>query len=263
MFKKRGSWKTEEPNIDFGAHTHIGQRKQNQDKIVMPFDQAPQSCKWLLFAVADGMGGHAGGCLASQIACNGLIDDFQNYRSKQPGNGPFSICRHLTEAFMRIDRDIRLKGVKDCHLADMGSTLSCLLVTGTHSIIAHVGDTRVYRLRKGFLSLLTVDHTFVQDMIFEGEVAPENAHTHPLRHLLTRVMGTGEALSLVDCRIDPLKIGDTFLLCSDGLTNTISDEGLLKVLSNQSRASITAEKLVALAFDKGAKDNITAIVVRV
>jgi len=263
MFKKRGACETEEYTIDFGTYTHIGRRQQNQDEIVMPPDQAPQNCKWLLFAVADGMGGHAGGCLASGIACNGLIDEFKSYKIKQPDNGPLSISRYLTEAFIRIDRVIRLKGVNDCNLEDMGSTLSCLLVTNTHSIIAHVGDTRIYRLRNGFLSLLTVDHTFVQDMIFEGEVSPENGHTHPLRHLLTRVMGTREALQLVDCRIDTLKIGDTFLLCSDGLTNTISDEGLLKVLSNQSRASKTAEELVALAFDKGATDNITAIVVKV
>ena len=263
MFKKRDAREPEARTVDFGASTHNGRRLQNQDEIVIPPERTPHHSDWLIFAVADGMGGHAGGCLASKIACNGLVDEFKSFRGLQSRNGPRSISHHLAEAFIRIDRSIRLKGMKDCHFEDMGSTLSCLLVTDTHSIIAHVGDTRIYRLRNGFLSLLTVDHTFVQDMIFEGEVAPENAHKHPLRHLLTRAVGTGEALQLVDCRIDDLKLGDIFLLCSDGLYNTISEVGILKILSTQSSASKTAEELVALAFVKGATDNITAIVVKV
>ena len=97
-------------------------------------------------------------------------------------------------------------------------------------------------------------------MIFEGEVEPEKAHLHRLRHMLTRVVGTGDPLTLVDSRIDPLKIKDCFLLCTDGLYNTLSDACILDLLSSQSNASETAAKLVELALENNAHDNITAIV---
>jgi serine/threonine protein phosphatase PrpC len=148
-------------------------------------------------------------------------------------NHPHEVSRHLTEAIMRIDREIRLKGRKDCELENIGTTLSCLVIADSHSIIAHVGDTRIYRMRKGHFKSLTVDHTFVQDMIFEGEVDPDEAHLHPLRNVLTRAVGTGEPLSLVDCRIDPLWIKDQFVLCSDGLYNTLNDEFIQSSLSSK------------------------------
>ena len=144
----------------------------------------------------------------------------------------------------------------------MGTTLSCLVITPTNSIIAHVGDSRIYRLRQGHLACLTVDHTFVQDMIFEGEVVPGKAHRHPLRHMLTRAVGTGEPLALVDSRIDLLKKEDCFLLCTDGLCNALSDTCIHDLLSRPATASETAAKLVMQALQNGARDNITAIVIK-
>jgi serine/threonine protein phosphatase PrpC len=108
-----------------------------------------------------------------------------------------------------------------------------------------------------------VDHTFVQDMIFEDEVDPEYAHLHPLRHMLTRVVGTGESLELVDSRIDGIKAGDCFLLCTDGLYNAIVERNILDSLANQSDAADIAAKLVAKALKNGARDNITAVVVKI
>ena len=118
--------------------------------------------------------------------------------------------RHLEETVLRIDRQICRHGYRVPALADMGTTLSCLIMTARHTIIAHVGDSRIYRLRRGHLTCLTTDHTFVQDMIFEGEVDPTHAAKHPLRHMLTRVVGTQEPLEWVDTRIDPLLCGDRF-----------------------------------------------------
>ena len=155
-------------SIDVGVSSHIGQRPYNQDAVRVTTTPMPLNGKGSLFAVADGMGGHPGGDLASHLACDGL----NNYYEKKikDKRSPADISRHLVEAIIRIDRWIRLQGLRDRKLEDMGTTLSCLVITNTHSVIAHVGDSRIYRLRKGHLACLTVDHTFVQEMIFEGEV---------------------------------------------------------------------------------------------
>lgn len=263
MFIKKNESKSANHRIDYGFYTHIAQRQHNQDSILVSPKRASQVAEERLFAVADGMSGHAGGALASRLACDGLAYYFEKYKRKELKESPLSISRQLSEAIMRIDRSIRIKGLKDSKYEDMGSTLSCLVITSTHSIIAHVGDTRIYRLRNGYLSILTVDHTFVQDMIFDGEVDPEKAQLHPLRHVLTRAVGTGEPLQIVDCRIDRVQIGDKFLLCSDGLYNTITIECIFKMLTIQSGAAEIAKELVTSAYDNGASDNITAIVVKV
>ena len=247
-------------SIDYGLSSHIGQRSYNQDAVLVTTAPMPLNGKGSLFAVADGMGGHPGGDYASRMACDGL-NSYYEPKIKEKRNQA-EISRHLTEGIIRIDRWIRLKGLKNRKLEDMGTTLSCLVITNTHSVIAHVGDSRIYRLRKGHLTCLTVDHTFVQDMIFEGEVDPGKAHLHPLRHMLTRAVGTGETLTLVDSRIDPLKTKDCFLLCTDGLYNKLTDTCILDLLSNPSTASETAAKLVKRALQNGARDNITAIVIK-
>jgi protein phosphatase len=247
--------------IEHGVYSHIGRRQNNQDAVFVTSEPEILNGKERLFAVADGMGGHPGGGLASRMACDGL----KQYHEKIIEKGkrkPQDISRHLVETIMRIDRGIRLKGLRDVKLEDMGTTLSCLVITSTNSIIAHVGDSRIYRLRKNHLTCLTVDHTFVQDMIFEGAVNPGKAHRHPLRHMLTRAVGTGEPLVLVDSRIDLLTKEDCFLLCSDGLYNTLSDTCILDLLARQSTASETAAKLVMHALQNGARDNITAIVIK-
>ena len=250
-------------SIEYGVSTHIGRRHYNQDAVRVTTAQMPLNGKGRLFAVADGMGGHPGGSLASRLACDGLDNYYEKKIKEQAKRNPTDISRHLAEVFIRIDRCIRLHGLIDSGLEDMGTTLSCLVITHSHSIITHVGDSRIYRLRKGHLTCLTVDHTFVQDMVFEGEIDHRKAHLHPLRHMLTRAVGTGEPLALVDSRVDPLKTKDYFLLCSDGLYNALTSACILDLLSNQPIVSETAGKLVTQALQNGARDNITAIVIRI
>lgn len=250
-------------SIDYGVSTHTGKRHHNQDSVRVTSSPASLHGKGHLFAVADGMGGHPGGGLASWLACDGLNHYYEKKIKANVKLNEADISRLLTEAVIRIDRTIRLQGLRDGRLEDMGTTLSCLVITNTHTAISHVGDSRIYRLRKGRLSCLTVDHTFVQDMIFEGEIDPAQAHLHPLRHMLTRAVGTGEPLALVDTRIDVLKIKDCFLLCTDGLYNAIREKCILDLLSKQSIAADAAAKLVTKALQNGALDNITAIVIKI
>ena len=145
----------------------------------------------------------------------------------------------------------------------MGTTLSCLVLTAASSIIAHVGDSRIYRWRKSRLYCLTTDHTFVQDMIFEGEVDPDQAHRHPLRHMLTRAVGTAEPLSHVDTRIDRIQPGDRFLLCTDGLYAALGENHMAAILNGRSNSHNTALTLVHKALSMGARDDTTALVVDV
>jgi PPM family protein phosphatase len=216
-----------------------------------------------LLAVADGMGGHEGGTYASRYACLALDDYYRrlpkgclNWRLKDFG-------RHLSQLIYRIDHGLRLEAHQKPEWRHMGTTLSCLVLTRTHSIIAHVGDSRIYRWRKGHLSCLTRDHTFVQEMITEGEVDPTQADKHPLRHLLTQAVGTGEPLEHVQEHIDSLKTGDRFLLCTDGLYNAISDDQIGRLLAVPGDASIVAAGLIELALANLTSDNVTVLVTEV
>ena len=255
--------KTNSHVVDYGTFSHIGQRRQNQDAVMVMQALMPSGQEGQLFVVADGMGGHPGGGVASRLACDGLKQHFEKELKNKIQNSPKDIARRLSEAILRIDRHIRRQGLQDSSLEDMGTTLSCLMISDTYSIIAHVGDSRVYRLRNGVLSCLTVDHTFVQDMIFEGEVDPGRAHLHPLRHMLTRAVGTGETLPLVDTRTDRLKEMDCFLLCTDGLFNVLTDSSMKDRLSRQEAASESAEELVRQAIKAGARDNVSDVVVKI
>lgn len=247
-------------DIEHGSHTNIGHRKENQDSILIKNNSNKFNSQFYLFAVADGMGGHKAGCIASRMACDQLANYFANY--KNIPNLTISVLgSQLTKSIYRIDRDIRLSSFKDCNSEDMGTTLSCLCIFKSQSVIAHVGDSRIYRLRDGFLSCLTVDHTFVQDMIFEGEVDPKDANTHPLRHVLTSAVGAGEPLAFIDVRIDPLKRNDRFLLCTDGLSDTIDESKIMEIFSQDNVPTDIAINLVSEALQQGAKDNITAMVI--
>ncbi len=249
-------------SIEYGAVTHAGQRPANEDMLRGAPEDSRAIERGHLFAVADGLGGHKGGGLASRLACQGLDDYYQRRIPSPPPWSPRKLSRHLEETVLRIDRHIRRLGLHHAALADMGTTLSCLVVTRGHTIVAHVGDSRIYRLRRGHLTCMTSDHTFLQEMIFEGEVDVVRAADHPLRHLLTRVVGTAEPLPWVDTRVDPLFIDDRFLLCTDGLHNHLTTKQLETVMSKPWHARRIALTLVTGALDAGARDNITAVVIR-
>jgi protein phosphatase len=260
---KKKAEETDILSFDYGLCTHIGKRQHNQDEVLVPSAPGTLIGYGKLFAVADGMGGHPGGGIASRMACDRLSDYYERSILKEGRQKPADISRSLVEAVIRTDRAIRLQGHSGYKLQDMGTTLSCLIITRAHSVIVHVGDSRIYRLRKGRLSCLTVDHTFVQDMIFEGEVDPAQAQSHPLRHMMTSAVGTGEPLEWVDTRIDGLKSRDCFFLCTDGLYNAIAEIDILHSLAERSIAADTAGELVARAVQNGARDNITAVVVKI
>ena len=250
------------PEMGFKTHTGFG-RHANEDAGWM----APDTFDWQragrLMAVADGMGGHKGGGFASRYACTALADYYLYLPRRCSPQNPAELCRHLRDIFYRTDRGLRLIAGKTRKMQDMGTTLACLVWTPTHSIIGHVGDSRIYRWRGGHLCCLTTDHTFVQEMIDEGEIEPAAAGSHPLRHLLTQAVGTAEPLEYVFARVDPIRPGDRFLLCTDGLHNAVSNAQIADIMEQDADAGTMASNLVQQALGNRTRDNVTVLVARV
>lgn len=249
-------------SLHYFAATDIGlKRKRNEDtyavyhSAVSAPDKYPQSA---LFAVADGMGGHSCGDLASQTACRELAGIFDCVPKSV---SPEAYAKYLNQLFRSIDLKIRQCADSEPTCADMGTTLSALWIVEGFGITAHVGDSRIYRLRDAELKQLTTDHTFVQEMIEEGELSPVAAETHPFRNVLTRVVGTQEVLEKVESMPLDLKAKDRFLLCSDGLHNMVTFDGIAKILKSRGGPKQAAQRLLKAALKNGGKDNITVVVV--
>lgn len=247
--------------IQFAAITHVGlKRPHNEDSLMV--EQADKSnpipkSRGMFFAIADGMGGHSCGEIASQMACQGLCDALNSVDHKA---GAYR--RRLENRFFVIDDRIRAHAIQDPTCAHMGTTLTALAINSDFVVTAHVGDSRIYRLRNGRLSLLTTDHTFVQEMIDEGELTPERASSHPFRNMLTHVMGTEESLEKVDTSILKPKAGDQFLISSDGLHNLVKMNEIETTLLETANPKMASRQLLANALERGGSDNVTIIAVR-
>lgn len=232
-----------------GAATHAGcVRRENQDRVR---SAAP------VFAVADGMGGHAGGGVASAVALGGF-DRFDGARVVEPA----SVLLAVREANAEILRQASL----DPALAGMGSTLAGVALArdrGTDTLaIFNVGDSRIYRLRDGTLEQISTDHSVVAELIAAGQLAPEDSTFHPERNVVTRALGVVDSVA-VDSWLLPPRAGDRFLVCSDGLTNEVSRDELALALGSVTPPDAIVAALLAQALDRGAKDNVTALVLEV
>jgi len=200
-----------------------------------------------LFAVADGMGGHRGGEVASQLAVETLEKLFKE------GAGD------LPDQVQEANRVVFERSVLDRKVAGMGTTLTAALVEGDRVRLAHVGDSRAYLLRDGTLRLLTEDHTLVHRMVSEGEISKEEAETHPQRSVLTRALGVD---TVVDVDDDSLQVrpGDRLLLCTDGLTSMVSEDEIEDVLRTVPDPREAAQRLVRMANEAGGVDNTTVVI---
>jgi protein phosphatase len=233
------------------AETDVGRvRTNNEDAYWLGGGE-----DWYLALVADGMGGHQAGEVASRVAVE-LIG--RMIESANPGGKDGTACQELlVRAITEANREVNRLARSRPSLAGMGTTLSALLVHGREAELAHVGDSRVYRLRNGKLELLTEDHSLVQELINQGSLTPEEARIHPHRNILTRALGTEPVLK-VDIRHEEVQPGDLFLLCTDGLTGAVTDAELEEVLTAAPRSRAAAE-LVQLANSRGGRDNVTVV----
>lgn len=206
-----------------------------------------------LLVVADGMGGHAGGDVASSLAIGELAPlDGESHGS--------DALDHLSEAVHAAHRELLDRVEEEPALAGMGTTITALLRTGNRLALAHIGDSRAYVLREGVLVQITKDHTFVQTLVDEGRLTPEEAEHHPQRSVLMRVLSDVVDDVDPDLSMREARIGDRYLLCSDGLSGVVSFETLRDTLAAAADPATTCEALVQLALRAGAPDNVTCII---
>jgi serine/threonine protein phosphatase PrpC len=224
-------------------------RQNNEDAALVRDDLG-------VFAVADGMGGHAAGEVASHLAIETLAACVLEADS---GFG----TAELGQAFERANRAILERSVTEPATRGMGTTLSVLANNEEHQgvLLAHIGDSRLYRWRGGRLDRLTRDHTWVQEHIDAGVLTPEQARNHPFSSVLTRVLGTTDTAA-PDIERIPVEAGDLFLLCSDGLTGMIEETTIAAILATGLTIEQAAQALIDAANAAGGADNITVVLVR-
>jgi PPM family protein phosphatase len=208
-----------------------------------------------LAAVADGMGGH----LAGEVASAAATDELRSLEDGAPWRGERSAGEALKWAVMEANRRIREMAAGDKSLEGMGTTITALLSDGDVIHLAHVGDSRAYLLRKGELSQLTEDHTLVQELVKQGKLRPEDAKRHPQGSIITRALGV-DADVQVDTATFKIISGDRLLLCTDGLTGVVDQATIRNVLLRVRDPQQASERLVALANEQGGPDNITVVV---
>jgi serine/threonine protein phosphatase PrpC len=228
------------------AVSHVGRiRSNNQDS---------GYAGRFLFVVADGMGGHAGGDVASAIATTRIADADVEYAAVED-------AEHALQSAMIAANSLLAETVfEHSELTGMGTTVSGIVRVGDQVALAHIGDSRIYRYRDGELEQVTSDHTFVQRLVDSGRITPEEAAVHPRRSVLMRVLGDVDAAPEIDTKILDTRPGDRWLLCSDGLSSYVAEDKLAAILATVRSAQAAADRMVKESLDHGAPDNVTVVI---
>ncbi len=235
----------------FEGRSHIGKiRADNQDSFEC--EELGDDCGFAV--VCDGMGGAKGGEVASSLAAGTIVSVIRaDYRE---GMTDGDITGMLAKACEAANAEVYRRSVADPDLAGMGTTVVAAFVAGGSAYIIHVGDSRAYLIKDTGILQITSDHSVVQQLVDSGEISPEAARTHPQKNIITKAIGVDGYLSYDCCRVI-LDKGDVLLLCTDGLTNMVSDSEIFRLVS-QSR---DVSALIDAALDGGGSDNITAVLV--
>jgi PPM family protein phosphatase len=228
------------------SRTDVGrQRSANEDDLFAEADTG-------LFAVADGMGG----ARAGEVAAKAAVEQLAALERKQEVGE-----RELATVVEEANRRIHELSQSDESLAGMGTTMTAVAVGDGEVAIAHVGDSRAYRLRDGALERLTHDHSLVDEMVRAGRLTPEEAEVHPQRSIITRALGPEPQVE-VERMTYPARSGDVYLICSDGLTTMVPEDDVAAILRGRSSLRQAAEDLVRVANEAGGKDNVTVVLFR-
>ncbi len=246
-------------DITIAGKTHIGmQRKDNQDSygFFEPGDEEKFLKKGRLFIVADGLGGHRGGKVASSMAVD--IVGREYYACEYD-----DIYKSLISAIEKANREIYEKGKSDEALERMGTTCTTVVIRQPYLYLAHVGDSRAYIIRDNIIKQISTDHTLVEEMVNSGIINKKDAKNHPDSHILTRSLGIHSEVE-IDILDPPIKLedGDVILICSDGLTVYLSDEEIKKIVKKHSPEE-ACEKLIDIANSRGGRDNITVEIIKI
>ena len=246
------------------AKTDVGRKRlENEDRFCL----APEIG---LYVVADGMGGHAAGEVASRLA----VDTIQEWTARYLNGGdaaligPPAVSGTPEASFLlssiRVANQIIFDAAKDHHeYAGMGTTVVAVLAHGDRFVLAHVGDSRIYRMRDGRIAQISRDHSFVQHQVDHGVISAAEAQQSHYRHMITRALGLKESVE-IDLAEQPARPGDTLLLCSDGLSDLLDDDEILAVAqAHTANLEQACQALVDRANAKGGDDNVTVVLVQV
>ncbi|HQQ62652.1 MAG TPA: Stp1/IreP family PP2C-type Ser/Thr phosphatase [Pseudomonadales bacterium] len=229
--------------------THIGcVRSRNEDNLY--FETHPHKDA-ILAVIADGMGGHAGGAMASRLTIEAY---FRGWKRLESPNGQW-----LCDTAVVANNLIRWHAEKDPSLKDMGTTLVAFLLIDGVAHVVNIGDSRCYHYSKRKLTQITTDHSLVQSMVDKGSLTPEQAEQSPIRNYLTRSLGSFQNPE-VDYKTIPVNQGDRLLLCSDGLSNMLKKQEISVLLRTRTNDEYICQTMIELALLRGASDNISVIV---
>ncbi len=227
------------------AITDIGRmRPINEDSYYAP-REGERFC-----AVADGMGGHNAGEVASAMAVQVFSEEMRKTGDITAGA--------LHTAVARANEAVYRKALENAGMSGMGTTFSALAEQGETAYLAHVGDSRIYLVRRGAILQLTTDHTLVEEMVQKGLITPREARVHPKRNIITRALGTEESVQ-IDIVQMGTRPGDAFFLCSDGMTNYVDEREILRTAMSEREWPEKLKHLVSIALENGGADNITAL----
>jgi len=229
------------------AASHVGRvRANNQDSAYAGSH---------LFVVADGMGGHAGGDVASAITIKHVVEADRVFATAEEA------AEALHDTLIAANHILSDTVIEHNELTGMGTTVSGMVRVGNKMAIAHIGDSRIYLLRDGTMTQVTHDHTFVQRLVESGRITPEEAAVHPRRSVLMRVLGDVDASPEIDTEVLDTQPGDRWLLCSDGLSSFVTEDKIAATLRRVTDAEAASERLLQASLDQGAPDNVTVVLV--
>jgi protein phosphatase len=248
--------------IRFAGETNVGmKRTHNEDNLHVPTDDC-------LAIVADGMGGHASGEIASQMAVETIVEFFKRTADDAEVTWPFKLDRGYRFDISRLVTGIKLANVKIYEAAQrepkyhgMGTTLVSALFRDGQVLIGHVGDSRLYRLRDGEVTQITEDHSLLNDYIKMKKLSAQEIESFPHKNVIVRALGMKETVQ-VDIYTDRPRLDDVYLLCSDGLSSMISDQEISATLKRETDMARMTERLIAAANAAGGTDNITVVLAR-
>lgn len=238
-----------------GAKTDTGKvRDNNQDVYFVSINEEVP-----LFIVADGMGGHKAGEVASNMAMEIVRDEFFNLCNGDLGEK--EILQLMKRCIEEANNKIYLKSIEIEEFSGMGTTITIAYIKDDTIFIGHVGDSRGYIIREEDIIQITDDHTLVNELVKNGSITTDEAKNHPQRNVITRAVGTSDTIE-VDFIVEKFEKENILLLCSDGLTSMIKDSEIKDVLISEKDIQEACEKLVDLSNEKGGHDNITVIAIR-
>ena len=228
-------------------------REKNQDSIF-----ASDEFDLPLFIIADGMGGHKGGEIASKTAIENIKAIFLKNKKKLVSSR--NIIKTIEEALQKSNTDIHKKSLKTLEYSGMGTTVSLCYIYESYVYIGHVGDSRIYKITSDNIIQLTEDHSLTNELLKKGEITAEEALSHPQKNIITRAVGSSPCLE-VDIEKVNLKNTDSLLLCTDGLYNMVEDNKILEIFKENTSLKVTGNKLVNQAKNNGGYDNISLILI--